>query len=63
MDRTASSHSVVGSLARKGLAALILLIAAWILLGFLVHIATAIFTVVVVIMALVALVWALRVLL
>lgn len=45
------------------LAGAILLIAGWILLKFLIHIAAAVFTVVLVVLAIVAFIWALRVLL
>jgi hypothetical protein len=45
------------------LAFVILLLAAWILLQFVIHIAAAIFTVVLVVLAIVAFIWALRILL
>jgi len=50
------------SLARRGLAALILLIAAWILIKFIIGIVAAIFWIVVVVLAIGAVIWALRVL-
>jgi hypothetical protein len=48
------------SFGRTVVAALVLLIAAWILLGFVVHIASALFSTLVFIVAVVAVVWALR---
>ena len=55
------SESSSPSLARKALALVILLIAGWVLLHFLIHIAAAIAGFVIVIVAIVAVVWALRV--
>lgn len=49
------------SLGRRAVAILVLLIAAWILLHFLIGIATAIASVVVVVAAIAAVIWALRV--
>ena len=57
------SKSLSASLGRKAIAALVLLIAAWVLLHFIVHIALAIASLVVVVVAIVALIWALRVVL
>jgi len=51
------------SFGRTALAALILLVAAWVLLHFVIHIVLWVASVAVVIIAVVALVWALRVLL
>lgn len=51
------------SLGRRVLALLVVLAAAWVLLHFLVHLAVAIASTLVVVLALVALVWALRVIL
>lgn len=48
---------------RYSVAALVLLIAGWVLLHFLIHIAIAIATVIIVIAAIVGVIWALRVLL
>ncbi|HEX7609987.1 MAG TPA: hypothetical protein VF380_04860 [Solirubrobacteraceae bacterium] len=48
---------------RTVVAALIFLIAAWVLLGFVVHIVSALFSTIVFIIAVVAVVWALKVLL
>jgi protein-S-isoprenylcysteine O-methyltransferase Ste14 len=48
---------------RHVLAFLVLLIAGWVVLQFVIHIVAAVFTVVLVILAIVALIWALRVLL
>ena len=50
-------------LARKALAALVLLAAAWVLLHFLIHLAVVLASVVVVVLAAIALLWALSVLL
>jgi hypothetical protein len=44
------------------LAGVVLLLAGWIVLQFVIHIAAAVFTVVLVVLAIVAFVWALRVL-
>jgi hypothetical protein len=62
MVETGSSETG-SSLARKGLAALILLIVAWILIKFVIGIVAAVFWIVVVALAIGAVVWALRVLL
>jgi hypothetical protein len=51
------------SLGRTVVAALVLLIAAWILFGFVIHIVSALFSTIVFIVAVVAVVWALRTLL
>ena len=51
------------SLVRRAVAILILLVAAWVILSFAVHIALAIAGTVVVIVAIIALIWALRVVL
>jgi hypothetical protein len=51
------------SLGRTVVAGLVLLVAAWLLLHFVIGIVTAIASVLVVVLAIVALVWALRVLL
>jgi hypothetical protein len=49
------------SLLQRALAVVILLVAAWVLLHFLVHLALAIASTVVVVVAIIAFVWALRV--
>jgi dolichol kinase len=51
------------SFGRTVVAVLIFLIAAWVLLGFVVHIVGALFSTIVIIAAVVAVVWALKVLL
>ena len=51
------------NLGRNVLAFFVLLLAGWIVLQFVIHIAAAVFTVVVVVLAIVAVIWALRVLL
>ena len=61
MQQTEQSRS--SSLGRRALAVLVVLVAAWILLHFLIHIAVAIASVVVVVVAIGALFWALKTLL
>jgi hypothetical protein len=51
------------SFGRTVVAALVFLVAAWLLVGFVVHIVSALFSTVLFILAVVAVVWALRVLL
>lgn len=63
MNSSPPSDSEHTSLGTKAIAALVLLVAAWVLLHFIVHIALAIASVVVIVVAIVALVWALRVVL
>jgi len=63
MNQQAEESSSKHSLGQKAIAALVLLVAAWILLHFLVHIAVAIASVAVIVVAIVALIWALRVVL
>ena len=58
-----SSESQTRSLGRTVVAALILLVAAWVLLHFVIHIVLWVASTLVVILAVVALIWALRVLL
>jgi hypothetical protein len=48
---------------RTVIAALVLLVAAWILLGFVIHVVGALFSTVVFIVAIIAVVWAIRTLL
>ena len=57
------SESGTRSFGRTVVAALILLVAAWVLLHFVIHIVLWVASVAVVILAIVALIWALRVLL
>jgi hypothetical protein len=59
MNESSSSRSI----GRTVVAGLILLVAAWVLLHFVIGIVTAIASVLVVVLAIVALVWAVRVLL
>jgi hypothetical protein len=56
-------HSRFQNLGRNVLAFFVLLIAGWIVFNFLFHIVAAVFTVVLIVLAIVALIWALRVLL
>jgi hypothetical protein len=63
MDTPPSTESKGSSLGMKALAVLVLIVAAWVLLHFLIHIASAIAGFVVIIVAIVAVVWALRVVL
>ena len=51
------------SFGRTVVAALVLLVAAWLLLGFVVHIVSFLFSTVIFVVAVVAVIWALRVLL
>jgi hypothetical protein len=51
------------SFGRTVVAALVFLVAAWLLLGFIIHIVSFLFSTVLLIVAVVAVVWALRVLL
>ena len=55
-------REAAGDLGRRAIAILVLLIAAWILLKIVIHIALAIFTTVLVVLAIVAIIWAIRVL-
>ena len=59
----AMNESSSRSLGRTVVAGLVLLVAAWLLLHFVIGIVTAITSVLVVVLAIVALIWALRVLL
>ena len=60
MDEPQTSSRSFG---RTVVAALVFLIAAWLLFGFVIHIVSALFSTIVFILAVVAVVWALRVLL
>jgi hypothetical protein len=51
------------SFGRTALAALVFLVAAWLLLGVIIHIVSFLFSVAVLVIAVVAVVWALRILL
>jgi len=51
------------SFARTALAALVFLVAAWLLLGVIVHVVSFLFSIAVLVLAVVAVVWALRILL
>jgi uncharacterized membrane protein len=51
------------SLGRTAVAVLVLLVAAWVLLGIIIHIASFLFGTVLLVLAVVAVIWALRVLL
>jgi hypothetical protein len=55
-------REAAGDLGRKGLALLVLLVAAWILFKVAVGIVAAVFWIVVVVLAIAAIVWAIRVL-
>jgi membrane protein required for beta-lactamase induction len=57
------SQSRSRSFGRTVVATLIFLVAAWLLLGFVIHIVSFLFSTLVLILAVVALIWALRVLL
>ena len=58
-----ASESSSGSLGRTIVAALILIVAVWFLLGFVIHIVGFIFSSLVFVVLVVAIIWALRVLL
>jgi hypothetical protein len=55
-------REAAGDLGRRALAILVLLVAAWILFKVVIGVVTALATVIVVVLALVAIVWAIRVL-
>jgi fatty acid desaturase len=58
-----AQHSRFENLGRHVLAFFVLLLAGWVVLHFVIHIVAAVFTVVLIMLAIVALIWALRVLL
>lgn len=58
-----SSESPTRSFGRTVLAALVFLVAAWLLLGVIVHVLSFLFSTLILIVAVVAVVWALRILL
>jgi hypothetical protein len=60
---TESSESSPRSFGRTALAVLIFLVAAWLLFGVVIHVLSFLFSTVVLIVAVVAVIWALRVLL
>jgi len=59
-DQTSSSGS---SFLKTGLAAIVLLVAAWLLLGVIVHVLSFLFSTALLIVAVIAVIWALRILL
>lgn len=63
MNQAPSSRSSAGSLGRTIVAVLILAVAAWVLLHFVIHIVLFVASIVAVVLAIVAIIWALRVLL
>jgi hypothetical protein len=58
-----STQSSSGSLGRTVVAALILIVAVWLLLGFAIHIVSFLFSAAVLVVLVIAVIWALRVLL
>jgi hypothetical protein len=58
-----SSSTSSRSFGRTAVAAIIFLIAAWVLFGFIIHIVSVLFSTIVFILAVLAVVWALKVLL
>jgi hypothetical protein len=56
-------QSSTGSMGRKVVAGLILIVAVWLLLGFVIHIVGFLFSSLVLVLLVVAVIWALRVLL
>lgn len=63
MNESTDSGSSHRSFGRTALAALIFLVAAYLLLGFIIHIVSFIFSTLIFVVAVVAVIWALRVLL
>ncbi len=59
---TTSTPSRGASLGRRAIALLVLLIAAWLLFKFVIGLVTAFATIIVVVLAIVAVIWAIRVL-
>jgi len=59
---TTSTSSRGASLGRRAVALLVLLIAAWILFKFVIGLVTAVATVIVIVLAICAVIWAIRVL-
>ena len=59
---TASNPSSGASLGKRALALVILLVAGWLLFKFVIGLVTALATVIVVVLAIVAVIWAIRVL-
>jgi uncharacterized membrane protein len=60
---TESSESSPRSFGRTALAALVFLVAAWLLLGVIIHVLSFLFSTLILVVAVVAVIWALRVLL
>jgi hypothetical protein len=58
-----SSQSSSGSLGRTVVAALVLIVAVWLLLGFVIHIVSFLFSAAVFVLLVLGVIWALRVLL
>jgi hypothetical protein len=63
MNDQSSSGSIGRSFGRTVVAALVFLVAAWLLLGVIVHVVSFLFSIAVLVIAVVAVVWALRMLL
>jgi uncharacterized membrane protein len=63
MSEPSSTGSTGKSFGRTALAALVFLVAAWLLLGVIVHIVSFLFSILVLVLAVVAVVWALRIIL
>jgi len=63
MSQSSSESSAGRSLGRTVVAALILIVAVWLLLGFVIHIVSFLFSIVVVVLLVFGIIWALRVLL
>ncbi len=63
MNDQSSSGSIGRSFGRTVVAALVFLVAAWLLLGVIIHIVSFLFSIAVLVIAVVAVVWALRMLL
>ena len=63
MNDSTPSRSIGKSFGRTVVAALVFLVAAWLLLGVIVHVVSFLFSIAVLVLAVVAVIWALRVLL
>ena len=63
MSEPDSSGSTGRSFGRTAIAVLVFIVAAWLLLGVIVHVVSFLFSILVLVLAVVAVVWALRVIL
>ncbi len=63
MNETRSPRSIGRSFGKTAVAALVLLVGAWLLLGVIVHVVSFLFSALLLVLAVVAVIWALRILL